>query len=85
MYIDLLAGAAVGSRVVTTSVSGLEGVEDSDLDSREESALDNIMLKISSSRNLILSRMVCKWCWETWIVVSWLSSAARAAINFGAW
>lgn len=51
--------------------------------SRKELALDAIILVISSSRDLILSKMPCKWVWVTWIVVSWPSSDARAAISLG--
>lgn len=73
-----VAGVVSCSRVVTTSFSGFGGaiVAESvetfagvEPKSREESALDRIMLNISSSSVLILSRMVCRWCWETWIVV----------------
>lgn len=54
-----------------------------DEESRKELALDAIILAISSSRDLILSKMPCKWVWVTCIVVSWLSSDARAAISMG--
>lgn len=90
-----VAGVVSCSRVVTTSFSGFGGATIAESveaffagvesKSREESALDRIMLKISSSRVLILSRMVCRWCWETWIVIFWASSDARAAMSFGAW
>lgn len=64
-----VAGVVSCSRVVTTSFSGFGGaiVAESvetfagvEPKSREESALDRIMLKISSSSVLILSRMVCR-------------------------
>lgn len=81
----MAAKAALENSISFGSLGSYFAAGGGDPTSSGESALDDINLEISSSRVLILSRMLCRWCWDTSTVVSWLSSDARAATVFAAW